>query len=120
MKKFYLFALVILSFHALAAGDLASAAPPVGPARFLQRQQTNDLREPQQLNQFQREQELNRAKPRRVFFRARGSGTERFITLYSVKAYSASALRGCKKASAAQDQIFYRAVQTLSTHYTKV
>ena len=47
MKIFYLFALVILSFHALAAGDLAFAAPPVGAGRFLQRQQTNDLRKQQ-------------------------------------------------------------------------
>ena len=62
MKIFYLFALVILSFHALVAEDVASAAPPVGAGRFLQSQQTNNLREQQQLNQLQREQELNQTQ----------------------------------------------------------
>jgi TolA-binding protein len=67
MKSFYLFALVILSFHALVAEDVASAAPPVGAGRFLQSQQTNNLREQQQLNQLQREQELNRRQLQEQF-----------------------------------------------------
>ena len=62
MKKFYLFALVSLSFHALAAGDLASAAQPFGPGRFLQRQQTNELRDQQRLDQLQRDQQLNQVQ----------------------------------------------------------
>jgi TolA-binding protein len=72
MKKFYLLALVILSFHALAAGDLASAAPPVGAGRFLQRQQANGLREQQQLNQLQRDQQLNQTQQQLDQLRQRG------------------------------------------------
>jgi biopolymer transport protein ExbB/TolQ len=62
MKKFYLFALVILSFHALPVGDLSAAAQPFVQDQFLQRQQMNELRSQQQLDQLQREQEFNQAQ----------------------------------------------------------
>ena len=56
MKKFYLFALVILSIHALPVGDLSVAAQPFAHDQFLQQQQMNELRSQQQLDHLQREQ----------------------------------------------------------------
>ena len=60
MGKFYLFALIILSFHALPVGELAFAAQPFGGNRFLGRAQANELRDQQRLDQLQRDQQLTR------------------------------------------------------------
>ena len=62
MGKFYLFALIILSFHALPVGELAFAAQPLGRDPFLGRAQANELRDQQQLDQLQRDQQLNQVQ----------------------------------------------------------
>jgi hypothetical protein len=62
MGKFYLFALIILSFHALPVGELAFAAQPFGGNRFLGRAQANELRDQQRLDQLQRDQQLNQVQ----------------------------------------------------------
>ena len=72
IKKVYLFALVILSFHALPVGDLSAAAQPFAQDLFHQRQQINELRAQQQLDHLQREQELNQAQEQLNQMRQRG------------------------------------------------
>lgn len=73
MKKFYLFALIILSFHALPVGDLSAAAAQVfAQDQFLQRQQMNHLRAQQQLDDLQREERLNQTQQQLDQMRQRG------------------------------------------------
>ena len=62
-----MFALIILSFHALPVGDLSAAARPFPQDEFLQQQQMNEPLQrqqqldevQQQLNQIQNDQQLN-------------------------------------------------------------